>query len=184
MIDRRLVLLGLPALLAGCGGAPPAASPTAASAASSAPSALSSALSAIGGLLPSGPPKPPVLALALTGSADQNPDPAGNAKPVAVRLYQLTATGRFEQADVFALIDYSAQTLGDQLVGSESLILTPGQSLQISRKLAPTAQFLGVVVLFRDIDQAKWRLDTPLAPHGPTKLALHIAGITATLTPG
>ena len=62
------------------------------------------------------PPPPPVLTLTITGTADQNPDAAGRASPVAVRVYQLSGTAKFEQADVFALKDREAKAawhLGD-----------------------------------------------------------------------
>ncbi|HEY8290185.1 MAG TPA: type VI secretion system lipoprotein TssJ, partial [Acetobacteraceae bacterium] len=59
------------------------------------------------------PPKPPaVLTLKMNGSADQNPDINGKASPVAVRIYQLTATAKFERGDVFALTEHEQQTLG------------------------------------------------------------------------
>lgn len=35
------------------------------------------------------PKPPPVLTLTMVGSADQNPDPSGNAAPVAVKVYEL-----------------------------------------------------------------------------------------------
>jgi type VI secretion system protein VasD len=127
------------------------------------------------------PPPPPVLDLTISAGADQNPDPAGHPAPVAVRLYQLVGTGRFERADVFALTEREAQTLGDQSLGSEEVILRPGETRTIHRELKPGVQALGVAVLFRDIDRARWRAVSPVAPHGPTRLTLTISGITATL---
>ncbi len=53
------------------------------------------------------PPKPPaVLTLTMVGSANQNPTLSGGPAPVAVRIYQLTATAKFERADVFALTEH------------------------------------------------------------------------------
>ena len=60
-----------------------------------------------------GPPPPPVLTLTITGTAEQNPDGAGRASPVAVRVYQLSGTAKFEQSDVFALKDTS-EDVGDR----------------------------------------------------------------------
>ena len=59
------------------------------------------------------PPPPPVLTLTIAGSAEQNPDGAGRAAPVAVRVYQLSGTAKFEQTDVFALKDAEKKTLSD-----------------------------------------------------------------------
>ncbi len=132
---------------------------------------------------PPPPPPPPVLDLTIIGGPDQNPDHAGRPAPVAVRLYQLAATGKFESADVFALKDKEAQTLGDQSLGSEQIIVRPGETKAVKRELKPGVQFLGVAVLFRDIDRAHWRVVNPVAPHGPTRLTLKIHGVTATLAP-
>lgn len=133
---------------------------------------------------PPPPPPPPVLDLTILGGSDQNPDRSGRAAPVAVRLYQLAAPGRFESADVYALSEKEAQTLGEQSLGSEQVIVRPGQTVPVHRELKPGVQFLGVAVLFRDIDRAHWRALAPLKPHGPTKLTLKISGVNATLAPG
>ena len=55
-----------------------------------------------------------MLTLTIKGTAEQNPDAAGHASPVAVRVYQLSGTAKFEQSDVFALKDDEAKTLGTE----------------------------------------------------------------------
>lgn len=132
---------------------------------------------------PPPPPPPPVLDLSIIGGSDQNPGPSGQPAPVVVRLYQLAGTGRFESADVFAIANREAATLGDQSLGSEQIFLRPGQTQTIHRELKPGVQFLGVAVMFRDIDRARWRAVAPVAPHGPTRLVLKVNGLTATLAP-
>ena len=129
------------------------------------------------------PPPPPVLNLTIKGGADQNPDTAGRAVPVSVRLFFLGGTGKFEAADVFALTERERATLAEDAVGSEGVIVRPGETLTIEREMKAAAKFLGVVVLFRDIDGAKWRVSQPIAPSGPTKLLLTTSGNTATLAP-
>jgi type VI secretion system protein VasD len=39
-------------------------------------------------------------------------------------------------------------------------------------------------VLYRDIDNAQWRADAPVATSGPTKLKLTVAKLAITLKPG
>src|SRR4051794_32275645 len=121
-LPRRLLL---PLLLAACGSKPPPPTP---------------------------PPPPPLLSLELIGGADQNPDAVGTANPVAVQLYELTSTARFERADVFALTELEAATLGPDDLGSEQLILAPGERRSLEKELKPGTRALGVVVLFRDVD--------------------------------
>ena len=65
--------------------------------------AVLAVLLAIGGCSPPPPPPPPVLTLNIAGSANQNPDPTGAGTTVAVRVYQLAATGKFQAADVYTL---------------------------------------------------------------------------------
>ncbi|HQU02846.1 MAG TPA: type VI secretion system lipoprotein TssJ, partial [Acetobacteraceae bacterium] len=72
------------------------------------------------------PPPPAVLTLNITGAADQNPDEAGQAAPVAVQVYQLDATGKFLATDVYSLMGAEAATLGsEEATGSERFLVTP-----------------------------------------------------------
>jgi type VI secretion system protein VasD len=145
--------------------------------------ALALALGLAGCASPPKPPPPPVLDLSIQAGADQNPETDGHPASVAVRLYQLGATGTFDGADVYALMNGDAAVLGADMIGSETLLVSPGQSLKVHRQLKPGAQFLGVAVLFRDIDHATWRATAPLAPSGPTTLTLKTAKLTMSLSP-
>jgi type VI secretion system protein VasD len=130
-------------------------------------------------------PKPPaVLTLTMIGSADQNPDANGKAAPVAVHVYQLTQTAKFERSDVFALTEHEQQTLGQDDAASQEFVLSPGETQSKTFELKPGVQAVGVVVLYRDIDNAQWRADAPVATSGPTKLALSVGKLATTLKPG
>lgn len=130
------------------------------------------------------PPKPPaVLTLTMIGSADQNPDLAGKPAPVAVRIYQLTATAKFERGDVFALTEHEQQTLGSDDAGSQEFVLSPGETQTKTFELKPMVQAIGIVVLYRDIDNAQWRADAPAAASGPTKLLLNVGKLAISLKP-
>jgi type VI secretion system protein VasD len=119
----------------------------------------------------------------MTGSAGQNPDAAGKPAPVAVRIYQLTATAKFERGDVFALTEHEQATLGQDDAGSQEFVLSPSETQTKTFELKPGVQAVGVVVLYRDIDQAQWRADAPVASSGPTKLALNVGKLAITLKP-
>jgi len=130
----------------------------------------------------SSPPPPAVLTLNVVGGADQNPGTSGQSTPVAVRLFQLNDPAKFERSDVFALTEREQQTLGSESQGSEEFVLRPGETRTLTRELKKGVQFVGIAVLFRDIDQAHWRAVSPVAASGPSKLTLKINGLTATLT--
>ncbi len=127
------------------------------------------------------PPPPAVLTLTMIGGADQNPNPEGHPVPVAVRLFELGGTAKFERADVFALTEREQQTLGEESLGSEELLLSPGETRTVTRELKKGVQFIGIAVLFRDIDHSRWRAVAPVAASGPTRLALRINGLAAVL---
>ncbi|HME20241.1 MAG TPA: type VI secretion system lipoprotein TssJ [Acetobacteraceae bacterium] len=130
-------------------------------------------------------PKPPgVVTLTMIGSADQNPDSSGKAAPVAVRIYQLTQTAKFERGDVFALTEHEQQTLGQDDAGSQEFVLSPGETQTKTFELKPGVQAIGVAVLYRDIDNAQWRADSAVATSGPTKLTLNVGKLAITLKAG
>ncbi len=157
MIVRRSLLLLAVLLTARCGSSPPPPPP---------------------------PPPPPTLELTVVCGAGINPNDAGAAAPVAVRLYFLTASARFQRADVFALTDQEKATLADEGTVSQETMVRPGEHRLLKPDLPKDSKFLGVVVLFRDIDRAQWRAFAPLAASGPTRLTLKIDGIEASLAPG
>ena len=127
------------------------------------------------------PPPPPTLSLAISAGADQNPDTSGAAAPVKIFLFQLSATGKFEKADVFALTERAKATLGEEMLAVEDFVLKPGEARTVQRELKNGAQFIGTVVFFRDIDRATWRGISPVPTTGTVKKTLTTKAITATL---
>jgi type VI secretion system protein VasD len=143
-----------------------------------------SLLAAAALLLPAaGQPPPPVVDIAITIGPAVNPGIDGRPLPVAVRLYLLTAAGKFEGADVFALIEREQATLGAELIAREELTFTPGSTRQVTREADSRTRFLGAIVLFRDIDRARWKAIQPVASTGTTRLRLDADRLEATLTP-
>jgi type VI secretion system protein VasD len=129
-----------------------------------------------------GAPPPPSLELTIAGGADQNPDQAGQPTAVAIRVFQLASDTAFNRADVFALTEREAATLGADDLGSEEIVISPGEQRIIKHPLKAGARTLGVVVLFREIDRATWRAQVPLAADGTTQLRLATAASRVTLT--
>jgi type VI secretion system protein VasD len=119
--------------------------------------------------------------LTIIAGADQNPDPSGQPSPVAIRVYELAASARFERADVFALTERERQTLGEDDLGSEEFLLSPGETRTVTRELKKGVQLIGVVVLFRDIDHAQWRALAPVGASGPMRLVLRTSALGVTL---
>jgi type VI secretion system protein VasD len=137
---------------------------------------------ALASCAPPPPPPPAILTLNITGSADQNPGPAGNGNVVAVQLYQLAATGKFLSTDFYSLTGQEAATLGqDEMGASQQFLLAPGQKLTETEPLKPTVTAIGIAVLFREINKSTWRVTAPVAASGPSVVNLQINGLTATI---
>ena len=130
-----------------------------------------------------GPPAPPVVDVTIRATPDINPNPAGTPVSVAVRLYSLNARGRFESADVYSLMQREAQTLGTESMGFEEVVVRPGESRKVTLMPKPGVRFIGIAVLFRDIDRAQWRMVAPIAESGLSRFAISISGTRAALVP-
>jgi len=130
-----------------------------------------------------GPPPPPVVDVTIRASADINPNPAGTPVSVAARLYSLNARGKFESADVYSLMQREAQTLGAESAGFEEFVVRPGETRKATLMPKPGVRFIGVAVLFRDIDRSQWRIVAPIAESGLSKFVLSISGNRAALVP-
>lgn len=94
------------------------------------------------------------LAQALPGA---NPDVNGRASPVVVRVYELKAPANFQGADFFSLYERDRQTLGDEMIAVQEMVLVPGEARRFDQKINPDTRYLGVVAAFRAIEQAQWR---------------------------
>jgi type VI secretion system protein VasD len=129
-----------------------------------------------------GPPPPPVVELTVKAGPDLNSQ-AGTPLAVAVRLYALNARARFAAADAFALMERDRATLGDEGARSDEFVMRPGETRKVTLAPKPDARFLGVMVLFQDIDRAQWRAIAPIAASGTTRLVLAISSNKAALEP-
>ena len=134
-------------------------------------------------LVPKPPPPPPVLTLTMIGSADQNPDAVRQGRAGRGAHLPVDPTAKFERGDVFALTEHEQQTLGQDVAASQEFVLSPGETQTKTFELKQGVQAIGIVVLYRDIDEAQWRADAPAASSGPTKLALNVGKLAITLKP-
>jgi type VI secretion system protein VasD len=128
-----------------------------------------------------GPPPPAAVDLAIKASPDLNRNQAGTPLSVAVRLYSLNDRARFATADAYGLMSRENAVLGDERAGSEEIVVRPGETRNVTMAPKPGVRFLGVAVLFHDIDRAQWRAIAPIAASGTTRLVLAIGSSKAEL---
>ena len=129
----------------------------------------------------SGSPSPGIVELTVNAADDINPDAAGRASPVVLRIYQLAAGTQFQAADFFQLFEKEAPTLGPDLVAREETIVAPGDTRKLTIALKPNAQAIGVAAAFRDIDHASWRAVMNVPPTKKTKLKAEVKKLQVTL---
>lgn len=104
--------------------------------------------------------------ITLTGTSDLNPDINGRPSPVQIRILHLTSRVTFDNLD-FDEAFYNASTiLSDELVYEQLLTLQPKQEYKSKVEIHPGVMFTAVIVAYRDIDNADWRIVKPLSDSG------------------
>ncbi len=111
---------------------------------------------------PPKPPKPIETQTVISASADVNPDSAGRASPVVIRVFQLRGDAEFNDADFFALYDKEKETLAANLIMRDERTVLPGQELPLKLSLAPDTRFVGAIAGFRDVQSSHWRAIMPV----------------------
>lgn len=107
-------------------------------------------------------------------SVDVNPDVRGDARPVIVRVYELKSANAFEGADFFTLYDEEAKALGTDLIARYEFELAPGEQRQFQRKPHADTRYMGVLVAYRAIDDARWRATATIEQRKTNRLTVDI----------
>ncbi len=102
---------------------------------------------------------PPATGITLyfSAAAGLNPGASGTPAPVRVRIYELKNSAAFARADYFALAERAQATLAADLIDQDEVLLQPGEQLRLERPLDPATRQVGLVVGYREVDQAQWR---------------------------
>lgn len=107
---------------------------------------------------------PPSTTLHFRVANDLNPDSNDRPSPVIVKVYELASKTIFENQDFFALYDNPASVLKTDLLRSEEFVFEPGQLAQTRKELHPATKAIGVIVAYRDIENARWRAVVDVKP--------------------
>lgn len=121
---------------------------------------------------PPPPPPPTVVNLTLTTTADVNPNAAGQAQPLALRVYQLGSAANFNGAEFFPLYNADAATLKSDLIHRQDFLLAPGQSQSVTLKPDITVKSIGVFAAYNTYQTAIWRASTDIEANKTTNIAL------------
>lgn len=141
------------------------------------------ALSALGLKKPDTPDMPSVPDSALPdwrvtwrvfASDSLNINDSGQPLALVLRLYKLKSPDAFLQApgDIFGDPAKEKAALSDDLVAARELQLLPGQHYEATDKVTREARYVGVVALFRNPAQGRWRYAFSTAGADKTGLTL------------
>ena len=122
----------------------------------------------------SGPPKPVKTHIAVTATSDVNPESAGKAAPVVVRVYQLKSDVAFSSADFFALFDDDKKVLAGDLVARDEFELSPGEQRPLEVMVPIEVRFIAALAAYRDIRNSTWRAIAPVPKKGLGKAPVKV----------
>ncbi|NIE75295.1 type VI secretion system lipoprotein TssJ [Pantoea sp. Ap-967] len=111
-----------------------------------------------------GTAQPGGISLYFSTGAGLNPGANGTPAPVRVRIFELKNSAAFTRADYFTLTERAQAALGADLIDQDEVLLQPGAQLHLERPLDPATRQVGLVVGYREIDQAQWRSVLPVPP--------------------
>jgi type VI secretion system protein VasD len=103
---------------------------------------------------------------------DLNPDASGRPSPVPVRVYLLSNADKLSRADYFQIIDHEKDVLGGDIITREEAVVRPGESHEVVLQGWREHAAVGVVVGYRDIERANWRVISPLPSSGELTVTL------------
>jgi len=132
---------------------------------------------------PPPPPKPTILQVNLAVAPNVNPDARGRPSPIVARLFELKSLALFQSADFFSLFDRDKESLGNDLVAKEELILQPGESRLFRRELNPDTRFVAVVAAYRDIERSRWRASMLVPLNEITRVTISVQERDIVITP-
>ena len=122
--------------------------------------------------------------LYLSATPAINPDPAGQAAPVEIWLYELKSPEAFERAGFFDLYLHPDDTLDHTVLGMTRFSLRPSEIRTIDRPISPQTRYLGVLVGYRDIDNSRWRQVIAVDPGQAPVVHIDVDARTVTVGEG
>ena len=91
-----------------------------------------------------------VLNVDLSAREALNPDDAGRATSVAVRVYQLKDRKRFDGASYDDLLRNDRTVLAQDLQDSKAAVLNPGASASVSQPMNADTKYVAIVAFYRN----------------------------------
>lgn len=110
--------------------------------------------------LPDAQKPPRQVPIRLHAGANLNAGPGDQPLAVATRIYKLRQAAAFERAPYLGFLDpqRERELLGADLLEVREVLLFPGQRYEVVERVSREAYYIGVVALFRNPAEQRWRL--------------------------
>ena len=99
----------------------------------------------------------PMVKVELQSNQGLNPNRQGESLPVVVRVYQLNDKGAFESATFNQLWKQDEGILGATMLSRSEIIINPSTTDKIELDRHEQAKYVGVVAIFRNPIDRKWK---------------------------
>jgi len=128
------------------------------------------------------PSKPKTVTLRLHAADIVNTDSSGRPLALVARVYKLRSATALMQAPYDAFKDSTSERmlLGNDIVESREVVLTPGKKYEVIETMPSDATQIAVVALFRAPDPQRWKFvfDTQGAIKTGITLGLHACAMS------
>lgn len=117
------------------------------------------------------PSSPGPMRLQIQAGARLNPDDGGHPLPTIVRVYQLRSAAKARTVELTDLLRDPKTSLGEDLLSTEELLLSPGQTIERTLTREPEARAVLVAAVVRRPAGVSWRDVVELPPRKTKNLA-------------
>ncbi|CAK1700239.1 type VI secretion system protein VasD [Vibrio crassostreae] len=125
----------------------------------------------------------PQLFLNIKASANINPNVEGLPSPLEVRVYQMTDSQAFSQADFIQLYNDAQGVLKAELLLTRELAsVIPNEERQVVMPLAAGTKYIGVIAGFADYREAKNKTIYQPLVVGSAVLNIELDGVNLSVT--
>ncbi len=125
----------------------------------------------------------PQLVINIQAEANINPNVEGKPSPVEVRIYQLSDSQAFNQADFIQLYNDAQGVLKAELLIARQLAsVLPNESRKEVIPLAAETKYIGVIAGFADYREAKNKVIYQPVVLGSSAISIQLDGVNLSVT--
>lgn len=115
------------------------------------------------------------LTLTFTVEKNVNPDDSKIPSPLIIRMYELSSTKVFENANFIDLYERDAEVLGSTMISAEALkALKPGEVIEVNAVLSKDTLNIGLYAEFLQYENAKYKVIIPIEQTNVVSSSAHV----------